>query len=170
MRKTYIALGFGLLLANAVLCRAETIPSISGLWEWADSDLKGTGVWYLFEKRDNVYFGRLVKVTKNKAVLLVAKCPNGNKKVAMLGLTYFYELKVRDGHDYYDGKLFDPRSGTVYHVWMRPDVNAQELAFREIEPVVNGHQLAPLVPSAMMRRLPDDAMKAEDIPEGVSCE
>jgi hypothetical protein len=173
MLKPNLALGLALLLANGFICRADPTSTISGIWEWQDSDSqdgksKGTGIWFLFEPMNDIYFGRIIKMPDNpERPLPLAKCQNSNNPTA-LGLITFYNLKKRDGHNYYDGNFVDIRRGVVYKIWLRAEKNKQELHFRDLNP--DGSFNLALVPAAVLKRLPDNAVSAKDIPKAVACD
>ena len=74
-----------------------------------------------------------------------------------MGLTLFWGMK-RDGLNYTDGHVLDPRDGSVYHAKMWLDEDGKMLHVR-------GYLGIPMLGKTQdWRRLPDDAMKAEDVP------
>jgi hypothetical protein len=76
-----------------------------------------------------------------------------------MGLTLFWGMK-RDGLHYTDGSVLDPRDGSVYHALM----NLNEDGTLE----VRGYLGIPMLgKSQTWYRLPDDAMKKEEIPKEI---
>jgi uncharacterized protein (DUF2147 family) len=161
MKKT-IAAATALVLTTISGAPAFADPSVEGLWEQSDSDGK-VGAWFLFEKKDDVYVGRLVKgflKPGEKALITCEKCPGDRKGAHMMGLTIVYDMK-RDGLHYDDGMILDPRDGSMYHAMMDLSEDGKELSVR-------GYLLIKaLGQTQVWRRLPDDSMKTADIPKEV---
>jgi uncharacterized protein (DUF2147 family) len=78
----------------------------------------------------------------------------------MLGLTIISGMK-RDGLNYKDGSILDPRDGNVYHAEMSLSPDGQKLSVR-------GYLAVPLLGKTQVwKRLPDDAIAASEVPEEV---
>jgi uncharacterized protein (DUF2147 family) len=134
-------------------------PSVEGLWEQADAD--GTvNAWFLFEKKDDVYVGRIVKgflKPGEKRIDACDRCPGERKGARMLGLTIVYDMK-QDGLHYDEGMILDPRNGSMYHAMMDLSEDGQDLSVR-------GYLMfKALGQTQVWHRLPDDALKTADIP------
>jgi hypothetical protein len=75
-----------------------------------------------------------------------------------MGLTLFWGMH-RDGLHYSDGSVLDPRDGSVYHALMNLSDDGKELEVR-------GYLGIPMLgKSQTWYRLPDDAMKKEEVPK-----
>lgn len=162
--KLRTAFALSLLLALTSLARADSEPTAAGFWEVRDSDGNPTG-WFLFTEKNEVYAGRLVKGFKTPGddkppQLTCTECPGKKKGAHIMGLTLFWGMK-RDGLKYTDGSVLDPRDGTVYHALMNLSDDGKELEVR-------GYLGIPMLgKSQTWYRLPDDAMKKEEIPKEI---
>jgi uncharacterized protein (DUF2147 family) len=137
-------------------------PTVSGLWE--QSDDKGVvGAWFLFEEKDGIFVGRLVKMFKRGGEKLVEnclKCTGDQKNAKMLGLTIVKGMK-RDGLSYREGSILDPRDGSIYHAQMDLSEDGKQLAVR-------GYIGLPILGQTQVwNRLPDDAIPADKMPKEV---
>ena len=158
------SLAIAALLATTGLVRAETDPGVAGFWE-AKDDAGHTTAWFLFSEKNGVYSARLVKGFKPADATddkpppdICEKCPGKKKGAHIMGLTLFWGMK-RDGHKYRDGSVLDPRDGSVYHALMDLSEDGQDLSVR-------GYLGIPLLGKTQVwHRLPDDAMKKDDIPK-----
>jgi hypothetical protein len=75
-----------------------------------------------------------------------------------MGLTLFWGMK-RDGLHYDDGSVLDPRDGSVYHALMNLSEDGKELEVRGYLGIKMFGK------SQTWYRLPDDAMKKDEIPK-----
>jgi len=150
------------VLATLIGAPAFAEPSVEGLWEQSDSDGK-VNAWFVFEKKDDAYVGRLVKgflKPGEKRVNTCESCPGERKGARMLGLTIVYDMK-RDGLHYDDGMILDPRDGSMYHAMMDVSEDGKELAVR-------GYlMIKALGQTQVWHRLPDDSLKTADVPKEV---
>ena len=160
-------LGLAAALLGALLTSVATAgksfaddPTVAGFWEQAD-DKGVVGAWFLFEEKDGVFQGRLVKTFKKAGepvITVCAKCPGEQKGEKMLGMTIVKDMK-RDGLAYRDGTILDPRDGSIYHAQMDLSPDGQKLGVR-------GYIGLPLLGQTQTwNRLPDDSIKPADIPK-----
>jgi len=161
--KLLAALALGLLFAFTAIARAGPDVTAAGFWELRDSDDKPQA-WFLFTQKDEIYSARLVKAFPKTddppPHPLCTACPGKKKGARIMGLTLFYDLK-RDGLTYRNGSVIDPRDGSIYHALMDLSEDGQQLAVR-------GYLMTPMLGQTQLwRRLPDDAMKKEDIPKEI---
>jgi uncharacterized protein (DUF2147 family) len=153
-------LALAVLLAATTLAHAE--PTVKGFWEARDSDGNPTA-WFLFNGKDDVYSARLVKGFKPKDAEapppkeICTECPGKKKGAKIMGLTLFWGMK-RDGLHYDDGSVLDPRDGSVYHALMNLSEDGKELEVRGYLGIKMFGK------SQTWYRLPDDAMKKDEIP------
>jgi uncharacterized protein (DUF2147 family) len=162
--KLRTALVFAVLAATTSLARADKQPSAAGFWEVKDDD-GFTSAWFLFSEKNNVYYARLVKGFRKpgdtKPIKYICDdCPDEKKGAHIMGLTLFWGMK-RDGLHYTGGNVLDPRDGSVYHAQMDLSEDGQDLSVR-------GYLGIPMLGKTQVwHRLPDDAMKKEDIPKEI---
>ncbi len=160
MKRTIAAATVLALTTIGVVPAFAADSTVAGLWEEADSDGK-VGAWFLFEQKDDVWVGRLVKGFKKpgeKVINSCEKCPGERKGAHMMGLTIVYDMK-RDGLHYDNGMILDPRDGTMYHAMMDLSPDSKELSVR-------GYVfMKALGQTQVWRRLPDDSLKTADIPK-----
>ena len=158
------AFALALLVASTAVVRADDEPTAAGFWEAQDSDGNPTA-WFLFTDKNNVYSARLVKGFKKPGEdkppqMICTKCPGKKKGAHIMGLTLFWGMK-RDGLDYHDGSVLDPRDGSIYHAQMHLSDDGKELSVR-------GYIGLPIFGKTQVwRRLPSDAMKKDEIPKEI---
>ena len=139
---------------------ANQYKTAAGFWQQVDDD-GSVGGWFYFVEKNGVYEGRIVKMFKKPGAPvysdLCEKCEGDQKDAPMLGLTIVKGMK-RDGHNYDEGHILDPRDGSLYHAKMELSPDGKNLSVR-------GYLGIPLLGKTQVwKRLPDDAMAAEDIP------
>jgi uncharacterized protein (DUF2147 family) len=168
----YSAMKFRSAFALAILVAATTAaraddsepPTAKGFWEALDDSGKPEG-WFLFTQKNDVYSARLVKGFKKEGddtppPMTCTKCVGKKKGAHIMGLTLFWGMK-RDGLTYTDGSVLDPRDGSIYHAKMWIDEDGKMLHVR-------GYLGISLFGKTQdWRRLPDDAMSADDIPKEI---
>jgi uncharacterized protein (DUF2147 family) len=158
------AFALSFLLATAGLAHADPEQTAAGFWE-ADDDDGNPTAWFLFAEKGDVYSARLVKGFKPKGddkppQVVCNVCPGKKKGAHIMGLTLFWGMK-REGLEYRGGSVLDPRDGSVYHAQMDLSEDGKELAVR-------GYIGIPMLGKTQTwKRLPEDAMKKEDIPKEI---
>lgn len=93
--------------------------SIIGKWKTIDDETgKETSVIEVFQKDKKIY-GKIVEIIDaEKRDKVCNLCPNPDKNKPILGLTIIKGLE-KDGDEYNDGQILDPKSGKLYNCYIK---------------------------------------------------
>ncbi|MGZ5827120.1 MAG: DUF2147 domain-containing protein [Xanthobacteraceae bacterium] len=163
-RRTFIAaivVGLAFAVTRAVpLYAAE--PMVSGLWEQTDDNGK-VGGWFLFFERNGMFHGALVRAFPKPGEPqydTCTKCKDDQKNAPMMGLIIVKDMQRR-GLTYENGTILDPRDGSIYKAKLELSSDGQRLTVRGFLGIELFGQ------SQVWKRLPDNALPKNEIPESV---
>jgi uncharacterized protein (DUF2147 family) len=131
-------------------------PTAVGLWEQVDEKTGKAESWFRISEKNGVYIGQIVKIFPKPGEdpnqkWLCTKCEGEEKNAPVLGLALIKGMK-RNGLNYEDGTIMDPRDGSVYRALMQLSPDGKHLEVR-------GYLGISLFGrSQVWNRLPDNAM------------
>jgi len=132
-------------------------PTAAGLWEKRDDSGQPQG-WFRIADRNGAYEGQIVRMFpkpgQDPTSWRCTKCDGEQKDALVLGLTFIKGMK-RQGLAYEDGKILDPRDGSLYSARMDLSPDGQQLSVRGYVGI------SLLGRTEVWSRLPENALNAE---------
>jgi uncharacterized protein (DUF2147 family) len=120
---------FSILGANGVAAQQKP-QTATGLWQQLDDAGKSEG-WFLIYESNGVYEGAIAKVflKPGEPNPVCNNCQGEQRDAPTLGLTFITHMR-RNGLNYEDGAILDPRNGNVYNAVMQLSPDGQTLTVR----------------------------------------
>jgi uncharacterized protein (DUF2147 family) len=157
-------------------------PTAAGLWQSLDADTHQPNAWFLIRDNGGLYEGTIVRMFMKPGEdpnVVCELCKDDRRGKPWLGLDIIRGMK-RNGAEYTNGSILDPRDGDLYSAMMTLTPDGQtlvvrgylgisllgknqywtrlpEAAFNEVDPRFNPH------PPPAPGRKPAGAMKPDPL-------
>jgi uncharacterized protein (DUF2147 family) len=121
-----------LIVASTSLVAQPRMPTAEGLWEKLDSSGNPEAEFRILDC-NGVYQGKIVEIFpqpgKDPSTFRCTECEGEQKNAPVIGLTFIKGMR-REGLDYRDGTILDPRNGSVYNAIMELSSDGKTLSVR----------------------------------------
>src|SRR5262245_41930015 len=124
VRQVALGLACALTVLSATPLPAQdepkTEPTAAGVWQQIDGGGRPLA-WFQITERNGTFYGQIAKTFPKEGDdpnPLCTQCEGERRNAPWVGLTFITGMK-RDGLNYEDGRILDPRDGKVYRAHMR---------------------------------------------------
>lgn len=110
----------------------DGLPTATGLWQQIDDASGESQGWFLIYEQTGVYEGAIAKMffkPGENQHPICTRCQGDQKDKPSLGLTIIKNMH-RNGLNYENGTILDPRDGSVYNALMQLSPDGQTLTVR----------------------------------------
>ena len=105
----------GLMMAFSISLNAQTI---FGVWENRDDETNKVDSYIEVFEKDGKAFAKIIEITDPlKQTNVCDLCEGSYKNKLILGMTILTNL-VKDGDEWSDGEILDPKNGKVYDCYI----------------------------------------------------
>ena len=107
-------------------------PTAAGLWQSLDEDSHQPNAWFLIRDTGGLYEGTIVRMFMKPGEdpnVVCDKCKDDRRGKPWLGLNIIRGMK-RNGAEYTNGTILDPRDGDLYSAMMTLTPDGQTLVVR----------------------------------------
>jgi hypothetical protein len=132
MRASYLTIAAALLSLISAGHALGTEPTAAGLWLVPDQNSGQPSAWFLIRDHDGIYDGTVVKMFLKPGQnpnIVCDQCTDDRHDKPWLGLDIVRGMK-REGLNYRDGTILDPRYGRIYNAMMTLTPDGQTLVVR----------------------------------------
>jgi len=107
MKKIFFAL-------MAILMCSLSFAQIEGKWKTIDDETgKAKSIVEIYKKSDGKYYGKILQLLQKPENNNCVKCTDDRKNKPLIGLEIIRGLS-KDGAEFSDGTITDPKSGKTY--------------------------------------------------------
>jgi uncharacterized protein (DUF2147 family) len=134
MTARYLALilaGLSILTADRAAAQ-DNLPTATGLWQQIDDTTGKSDGWFLIFENNGVYEGAIAKMfipPGENQNPICTRCKGDQQNKPSLGLTIIKNMH-RNGLNYENGSILDPRDGNIYNALMQLSPDGQSLTVR----------------------------------------
>ena len=129
-RHLTVAAALFLLIGAGQTLGAE--PTAAGLWQSLDEESHQPNAWFLIRDNGGLYEGTIVRMFMKPGEdpnVVCDKCKDDRRGKPWLGLDIIRGMK-RNGAEYTNGTILDPRDGDLYSAMMTLTPDGQTLVVR----------------------------------------
>ena len=130
--RALVVLALALTLAGGRAAAQDGLPTATGLWQQIDDRTGESQGWFLIYDAGGVYQGAIAKMFLKPGEdphPICSRCQGDQKNKPSLGLTIIKNMH-RNGLNYENGSILDPRDGNVYNALMQLSADGQSLTVR----------------------------------------
>src|SRR5271166_4967895 len=132
MRARHLAVAAALLLLISAGQALGAELTAAGLWQSLDEDSHQPNAWFLIRDNGGLYEGAIVRMFMkpgDNPNAVCDQCKDDRRGKPWLGLDIIRGMK-RNGGEYTDGTILDPRHGDIYSAMMTMTPDGQTLVVR----------------------------------------
>jgi hypothetical protein len=132
MRARHLTVAAALLLLIGAGQTLGAEPTAAGLWQSLDEDSHQPNAWFLIRDNGGFYEGAIVRMFMKPGEnpnVVCDLCKDDRRGRPWLGLDIIRGMK-RNGVEYIDGTILDPRHGDIYSAMMTLTADGQTLVVR----------------------------------------